>query len=90
MIIMFGFSASKLTTKVCKCNTLANSVPIHFLIVVLSTQVPVSVCSEKCPPGTRKVLQKGKPVCCYDCIRCTEGEISNMTGKSDICINTIF
>ncbi|XP_017280162.1 extracellular calcium-sensing receptor-like [Kryptolebias marmoratus] len=42
-------------------------------------QVPVSVCSEKCPPGTRKVLQKGKPVCCYDCIRCAEGEISNNT-----------
>ncbi|XP_054868508.1 extracellular calcium-sensing receptor-like [Amphiprion ocellaris] len=44
-----------------------------------SQQVPVSVCSEKCPPGTRKVLQKGKPVCCYDCIRCAEGEISNIT-----------
>ncbi|XP_067364254.1 extracellular calcium-sensing receptor-like [Channa argus] len=44
-----------------------------------SRQVPVSVCSEKCAPGTRKVLQKGKPVCCYDCIRCAEGEISNTT-----------
>ncbi|XP_025754170.1 extracellular calcium-sensing receptor-like [Oreochromis niloticus] len=44
-----------------------------------SKQVPVSICSEKCPPGTRKVLQKGRPVCCYDCIRCAEGEISNIT-----------
>ncbi|XP_027136722.1 extracellular calcium-sensing receptor-like [Larimichthys crocea] len=44
-----------------------------------SQQVPFSVCSEKCPPGTRKVLQKGKPVCCYDCLRCAEGEISNIT-----------
>ncbi|XP_038548412.1 extracellular calcium-sensing receptor-like [Micropterus salmoides] len=44
-----------------------------------SKQVPLSVCSEKCPPGTRKVLQKGKPVCCYDCLRCAEGEISNIT-----------
>ena len=43
-------------------------------------QVPLSVCSENCPPGTRKVLQKGKPVCCYDCLRCAEGEISNITG----------
>uniref|UniRef100_A0A674NM61 G-protein coupled receptors family 3 profile domain-containing protein n=1 Tax=Takifugu rubripes TaxID=31033 RepID=A0A674NM61_TAKRU len=34
---------------------------------------------EKCPPGTRKVLQKGKPVCCYDCLRCADGEISNNT-----------
>uniref|UniRef100_A0A8C9ZA66 Extracellular calcium-sensing receptor-like n=1 Tax=Sander lucioperca TaxID=283035 RepID=A0A8C9ZA66_SANLU len=44
-----------------------------------SQQVPLSVCSEKCLPGTRKVLQKGKPVCCYDCLRCAEGEISNIT-----------
>uniref|UniRef100_A0A8C9Z5A0 G-protein coupled receptors family 3 profile domain-containing protein n=1 Tax=Sander lucioperca TaxID=283035 RepID=A0A8C9Z5A0_SANLU len=44
-----------------------------------SQQVPLSVCSEKCPPGTHKVLQKGKPVCCYDCIRCAEGEINSIT-----------
>ncbi|XP_014826127.1 PREDICTED: extracellular calcium-sensing receptor-like isoform X2 [Poecilia mexicana] len=48
-----------------------------------SEEVPVSVCSESCPPGTRKVLQKGKPICCYDCIPCPEGEISNMTDSPD-------
>uniref|UniRef100_A0A3P8RRU7 G-protein coupled receptors family 3 profile domain-containing protein n=1 Tax=Amphiprion percula TaxID=161767 RepID=A0A3P8RRU7_AMPPE len=42
-------------------------------------EVPVSVCSEKCLPGTHKVLQKGKPVCCYDCIPCPAGEITNLT-----------
>ncbi|XP_049432603.1 extracellular calcium-sensing receptor-like [Epinephelus fuscoguttatus] len=47
------------------------------------TQVPVSVCTDSCPPGTRKVLQKGKPICCYDCILCPEGEISNATDSPD-------
>ncbi|XP_031152327.1 extracellular calcium-sensing receptor-like [Sander lucioperca] len=47
------------------------------------TQVPVSVCTNSCPPGTRKVLQQGKPICCYDCILCPEGEISNATDSPD-------
>ncbi|XP_053278799.1 extracellular calcium-sensing receptor-like [Pleuronectes platessa] len=47
------------------------------------TQVPASVCTESCPAGTRKVLQRGKPICCYDCVPCPEGEISNATDSPD-------
>ncbi|KAM8769883.1 extracellular calcium-sensing receptor-like [Acanthopagrus schlegelii] len=46
-------------------------------------ELPVSVCSKSCRPGTHKVLQKGKPVCCYDCIPCADGEISNITDSND-------
>ncbi|XP_045560188.1 extracellular calcium-sensing receptor [Salmo salar] len=44
-------------------------------------EVLVSVCSADCPPGTRHAVQKGKPVCCFDCLSCAEGEISNTTGS---------
>uniref|UniRef100_A0A672Q086 Extracellular calcium-sensing receptor-like n=1 Tax=Sinocyclocheilus grahami TaxID=75366 RepID=A0A672Q086_SINGR len=54
----------------------------HMLWTGNSGQLPVSVCSESCPPGTRKAVQKGRPVCCYDCIPCAEGEISNGTDSS--------
>ncbi|XP_021444163.2 extracellular calcium-sensing receptor-like [Oncorhynchus mykiss] len=46
-----------------------------------SNMVPVSVCSDSCPPGTRVARKKGEPVCCFDCISCAEGEVSNTTGS---------
>ncbi|XP_043914043.1 extracellular calcium-sensing receptor-like [Protopterus annectens] len=48
------------------------------------TQVPQSVCSESCHPGYRRSSRQGQPRCCYDCILCPEGEVTNQT-DSDNC-----
>ncbi|KAM8939623.1 vomeronasal type-2 receptor 26-like [Pelodytes ibericus] len=48
-------------------------------------QIPRSQCSESCLPGYRKVLRPGIQTCCYDCVWCSEGEISN-TSDSENCI----
>ncbi|XP_075433994.1 extracellular calcium-sensing receptor-like [Ascaphus truei] len=48
-----------------------------------SRQVPQSVCSQSCTSGYRRVLRKGEPVCCFHCVPCPQGEISNQTDSID-------
>ncbi|KAM5164982.1 extracellular calcium-sensing receptor-like [Mantella aurantiaca] len=52
----------------------------HFI------QVPVSVCSDSCRPGYRKVPLQGRPICCYDCVPCSEGEMTNHTDADECAI----
>ncbi|XP_034723380.1 extracellular calcium-sensing receptor-like, partial [Etheostoma cragini] len=40
-------------------------------------QASRSVCSNNCPPGARIGRRKGEPICCFDCVSCAEGEVSN-------------
>ncbi|XP_071972609.1 vomeronasal type-2 receptor 26-like [Engystomops pustulosus] len=42
-------------------------------------QIPQSVCSKSCSPGYRKAVIKGSQICCYNCVQCSEGEITNAT-----------
>ncbi|XP_053117354.1 vomeronasal type-2 receptor 26-like [Hemicordylus capensis] len=45
--------------------------------------VPLSVCNNNCHPGYSKVKKEGKVFCCYDCLSCPEGKISNQRDMDD-------
>ncbi|XP_069832199.1 vomeronasal type-2 receptor 26-like [Dendropsophus ebraccatus] len=53
-----------------------------------NNKIPRSQCSEYCPPGSRKLKNDKKPICCYDCVKCPDGEISNTT-DSENCIKCL-
>ncbi|XP_070583451.1 vomeronasal type-2 receptor 26-like [Erythrolamprus reginae] len=44
---------------------------------------PLSVCNDNCNLGTKKRKIEGKPFCCYDCIPCAKGKISNQMDAVD-------
>ncbi|XP_041419754.1 vomeronasal type-2 receptor 26-like [Xenopus laevis] len=46
-------------------------------------KIPTSQCNEPCSPGYRKSKIEGKPSCCYDCIKCADGEMSNITDAAN-------
>ncbi|KAM9359520.1 extracellular calcium-sensing receptor-like [Symphorus nematophorus] len=47
------------------------------------SEVPVSQCSAPCSPGSRQARRPGEPHCCFDCLPCADGEISNQTGSTE-------
>ncbi|XP_026783301.3 extracellular calcium-sensing receptor [Pangasianodon hypophthalmus] len=45
----------------------------------------ISVCSDSCPQGYRKAVRQGEPLCCFDCVPCDSGKISNQTVDCMVC-----
>ncbi|XP_070586536.1 vomeronasal type-2 receptor 26-like [Erythrolamprus reginae] len=38
--------------------------------------LPLSVCNDHCYPGSSRKKKEGEKFCCYDCVTCSEGQIS--------------
>ncbi|XP_054849993.1 vomeronasal type-2 receptor 26-like [Eublepharis macularius] len=50
--------------------------------------LPLSVCNAPCRPGFSKKKKEGEPFCCYDCVPCPEGMISEQKDM-DACIKCL-
>ncbi|XP_037683290.1 vomeronasal type-2 receptor 1-like [Choloepus didactylus] len=48
-----------------------------------SSELPYSVCTDVCLPGTRKGIRQGEPICCFDCIPCADGHVSREAGQRE-------
>ncbi|XP_072263037.1 taste receptor type 1 member 1-like [Pyxicephalus adspersus] len=59
------------TRKLLRFATPRTSVPAEL--------VPASRCNERCPPGYHKATKEGMHSCCYICLQCPQGQISNAT-----------
>ncbi|XP_077334782.1 vomeronasal type-2 receptor 26-like [Lithobates pipiens] len=46
-------------------------------------KIPVSRCSDPCLPGSRKKFGSSIHKCCYECVPCPEGEISNISDSEN-------
>ncbi|XP_072550967.1 olfactory receptor CH1 [Salminus brasiliensis] len=57
--------------------------PVNIVWAGNNNVRPRSVCSESCQPGFRQAQIKGRPPCCFACIQCPVGEISNQTDSAE-------
>ncbi|XP_062993070.1 vomeronasal type-2 receptor 26-like [Elgaria multicarinata webbii] len=57
----------------------AFSVSVHSIVwpSVFNEVQPLSLCNDFCDVGYSRAKKEGKPFCCYDCLPCPEGKISN-------------
>ncbi|XP_070584711.1 vomeronasal type-2 receptor 26-like [Erythrolamprus reginae] len=51
--------------------------------IMFNQAQPFSMCNPQCLSGYSKIKIEGRPFCCYDCLPCPEGKISNKTDADD-------
>ncbi|XP_053120368.1 vomeronasal type-2 receptor 26-like [Hemicordylus capensis] len=50
---------------------------------IINWVVPLALCNDNCHPGYRRQKKEGEPFCCYDCIPCPDGKISDLKDMDD-------
>ncbi|XP_066486283.1 vomeronasal type-2 receptor 26-like [Tiliqua scincoides] len=45
--------------------------------------LPLAVCNDNCHPGYHRKTKEGQPFCCYDCVKCADGKISDLKDMDD-------
>ncbi|XP_066438508.1 vomeronasal type-2 receptor 26-like [Eleutherodactylus coqui] len=73
-----GYSLSEILYKHNMAGIYINASLIQWKTI--NNEIPKARCTESCPPGSRKLTLVKRSSCCYGCIPCFEGEMSN---KSD-------
>ncbi|XP_053120373.1 vomeronasal type-2 receptor 26-like [Hemicordylus capensis] len=59
------------------------SLNILYILAPLNMVLPLAVCNNNCHPGYRRKTKEGEPFCCYDCVPCSDGEISDQNDLDD-------
>ncbi|XP_068115969.1 vomeronasal type-2 receptor 26-like [Hyperolius riggenbachi] len=65
-----------------KCAFLITTI-VHLLTYAFFISIPRSQCCDTCLPGYRKVPIMTIHKCCFGCVPCSEGAISNVTGSEN-------
>ncbi|XP_025030382.1 vomeronasal type-2 receptor 26-like [Python bivittatus] len=59
-------------------NSIQHLLRVQAITTFLCAQAqPRSLCNEFCQKGYSKTKKEGEPFCCYDCLPCPEGKVSN-------------
>ncbi|XP_032094510.1 vomeronasal type-2 receptor 26-like [Thamnophis elegans] len=56
---------------------------VYIMAHALHAERPLSVCNDNCNPGCSRAKLEGKPYCCYECLPCPEGRITNDKDMDD-------
>ncbi|XP_066486250.1 vomeronasal type-2 receptor 26-like [Tiliqua scincoides] len=57
---------------------------VHLLVYFQWTWVlPLAVCNDNCHPGYSRKTKEGEPFCCYECVPCADGKISDREDMDD-------